>query len=144
MKKKSDATGSQGCHRLLVHARSPQINSLRNPCTQLLNFTSVVELVIKVFKAQACRRFSFLRRYMPTATDAGRSRSPFTISGSAAVDNFVVHFHKRSHSLSLEIYAALEHPTRAPTTTPMFTTSAHRHPKLKVRLFPSDSFQFAS
>lgn len=68
---------------------------------------------------------------MPTNEQPGRARSPFTISGSATVDNFVVHFQKRSHSLSLEIYAALEHPTRVEHTT-MFKASG-RHPKLQVR-----------
>ncbi len=67
----------------------------------------------------------------PEQQSGSRGRSPFTISGSAAVgDNFVVHFHKRSHSLSLEIYAALERPTSVHTA--MFRASSHRHPKLKV------------
>ncbi len=71
---------------------------------------------------------------MPSG-DPTRAHSPFTISGTT-IDNFVVHFQKRAHSLSLEIYAALERPTLHQKSQPFHTETnagATGHKTLQVR-----------
>ncbi len=72
---------------------------------------------------------------MPSG-DPNRAHSPFTISGTT-IDNFVVHFQKRAHSLSLEIYAALERPTLHQKSQPFHADSgagANVNKTLQVRL----------